>query len=155
MSSRISQTVATQIRVLRQNRDMSQKDLANAMQTSQNAISRLESPRYGKPNISTLRKIAAFFDVGLVVRFAPFSEIADWTSTLSEKSLNVPSFQDDPGFIERKGPRSENMTPASMVIAGSIPVREPGNLLMFPGTFQEPSRLLNEHKSTPAMKRIG
>src|SRR3954470_24944561 len=78
ISSRIAQTLGMQVRVMRQRLDLSQKDLARALGTSQNAIYRLESPKAIRPNISTLERIAEYFDVGLVVRFAPFSEIADW-----------------------------------------------------------------------------
>jgi transcriptional regulator with XRE-family HTH domain len=86
---------------MRQKKEMSQKDLARELGTSQNAIYRLENPKYGRPNISTLRKVASFFDVGLVVRFASFSDIADWTLKMSPQSIDVPSFEADLGFIER------------------------------------------------------
>jgi transcriptional regulator with XRE-family HTH domain len=102
VASRIAQTIAFQARLLRQRKDLSQAELAKELGTSQNAISRLENPQYGKPSISTLRKIASFFNVGLVVRFAPLSEIADWSSNLSERSVNVPDFDHDMGFLERK-----------------------------------------------------
>jgi len=82
-----------QARVLRQRKEMSQKDLAIALHTSQNAIYRLENPKYGRPSISTLRKLATFFDVGLVVRFAPFGELVRWTTSLSESSINVADFE--------------------------------------------------------------
>ena len=104
VSSRIAQTTATQIRVMRQKQELSQKDLARELGTSQNAVYRLENPKSTKPNISTLERIADFFGVGLVVRFAPFSEIVDWSFNLDQRSLVVPSFEDDPGFIERKKP---------------------------------------------------
>src|SRR4051794_60727 len=79
VSSRIGQTLATQIRVMRQRSNLTQSELAQRLGTSQNAIYRLENPLYGKHSVSTLKKVADFFDVGLIVRFAPFSEIADWT----------------------------------------------------------------------------
>ena len=100
MSSRIAQTIATQARVLRQRKDMSQAEVARKLGTSQNAIYRLENPKYGRPNISTLKKAAAFYDVGLIVRFASFSEIADWTGNLSEVSMDVPDFEHDGGFAD-------------------------------------------------------
>ena len=102
VSSRIAQTVASQIKVMRQEKEMSQKDLARELGTSQNAIYRLENPRYGRPSISTLRKVASFFGVGLVVRFAAFSELVDWTLNISRRSINVPSFEKDLGFVDRK-----------------------------------------------------
>ena len=87
----------------------------------QSAISRLESPDYGNLNIKTLRRIASAFDVGLIVRFVPFSELGDWVSGtprtnpgLSSNSLAVPSFEEEEGEacvdainLERKLPSFE------------------------------------------------
>jgi transcriptional regulator with XRE-family HTH domain len=100
VSSRIAQSIATQARVLRQRKELSQADLARELGTSQNAIYRLENPKYGRPNISTLKKLASFYDVGLVVRFASFSEISDWALNLSDKSIDVPDFDHDTGFSD-------------------------------------------------------
>lgn len=47
---------------------------------NQNAISRLESLDYGKPTLTTLKRLAAAMDVGLTVRLMPFSEMIDWVS---------------------------------------------------------------------------
>ena len=66
----------------------------------QERISVLEDPDYGKFNINTLKKIASAFDIGLVVRFVPFSELAEWELNLSSKSLQVPSFNEDKYFQE-------------------------------------------------------
>jgi len=69
---------------------------------NQNAISRLESHDYGKPTITTLKRLAAAMDVGLVVRLVPFSEMANWVSGtpyvcngLTNDALAVPSFDDE------------------------------------------------------------
>jgi len=76
----------------------------------QNAISRLESPDYGKATLTTLKRIASAFDVGLVVRFVPFTEFVDWVSGtprvdrgLSFVSLGVQSFDNE----ERNGEFNE------------------------------------------------
>ena len=68
---------------------------------NQNMIYRLENPSYGRATISTLKRIAAVFDVALVVRFVPFSQLIDWvTGTpfedkgLSPEALAVPGFSD-------------------------------------------------------------
>lgn len=95
VAARISQTLAIQLRVLRQRAGLSQPDLARELGTSQNAVSRMESPMYGKQSISTLKKLAAYFDVGLIVRLAPFSEIMDWTLSLKEGSVAIPDFAHD------------------------------------------------------------
>ena len=74
---------------------------------NQNAISRLESPRYGRATIGTLKRLAAAFDVALAVRFVPFSHLVNWVSGtpfveygLSTESLAVPSFDEE---MERAG----------------------------------------------------
>lgn len=102
VASRIAQTIAFQLRVLRQRKELSQAELAKELGTSQNAISRMENPKYGKPSISTLRKIASYFEVGLVVRFAPLSEIVDWTTSLEERSVEVPDFEHDLGLVDKQ-----------------------------------------------------
>ena len=55
----------------------------------------LTSPNYGKPSITTLKKIAGVFDVALVVRYVKFSELVDWVAGLGEESVLVPSFQQE------------------------------------------------------------
>jgi len=126
VASRIAQTIAFQLRVLRQRKGFSQAELANALGTSQNAISRIENPKYGKPSISTLRKIAAYFNVGLIVRFASLSEIADWTTTLTSKSVDIPDFEHDGGFVDRMPPHSQSGTfiPTAKAVGGTAEVLE-------------------------------
>lgn len=50
--------VALQIAALRQKAGLSQKDLAKLLKTSQQQISRLESPGYEGHSLSTLRRVA-------------------------------------------------------------------------------------------------
>lgn len=114
VSSQVSNRLAFQIRALRQDHEWSQAQLAARIGTSQNAVSRLENPRYGKASISTLKRIASVFDVALVVGFIPFSELVDWVVNLSQQSLIVPSFDDDLGLVERKAVEMEETIPASL-----------------------------------------
>ena len=51
--------VALQLAVLRQQAGLSQKDLARRLKTSQQQISRLESPAYEGHSLSMLRRVAA------------------------------------------------------------------------------------------------
>jgi transcriptional regulator with XRE-family HTH domain len=87
---------------MRHRQNWSQPKLAEEIGTAQNQIYRLENPATAKPTISTLKRIAAVFDVALVVRFVPFSQLTSWASGtpfvdmgLSSKSLSVPSFDDE------------------------------------------------------------
>ena len=80
IASHISKGIAFQIRAIRDHLRWSQTDVAGQVGMTQNAISRLESAEYGRPTLTTLKRLASAFDVGLVVRFVPFSEIVDWVS---------------------------------------------------------------------------
>lgn len=81
---------------------MTQGELAEKIDSDQNAVSRIENPRYGKQTLTTLKKVAAAFDVALVVRFVPFSQLIDWVRRvpridpgLAHDTLDIPSFQDE------------------------------------------------------------
>jgi transcriptional regulator with XRE-family HTH domain len=100
VSSRVSNTLALQIRAMRQAREWSQAHLAELLGTSQNAVWRLESPQYGKYSITTLKRLASIFDVGLAVWLVPFSKLVDRVINLSTEDILVPSFNDDLGFQE-------------------------------------------------------
>jgi transcriptional regulator with XRE-family HTH domain len=69
-----------QIRAIRDHQELSQEKLAEMVGMNQNAISRLESPDRGRPTITTLKRLAKAFDVGLVVAFVPFSQLVRMVS---------------------------------------------------------------------------
>jgi transcriptional regulator with XRE-family HTH domain len=91
-----------QIRALRKERGWSQKKLGelarkpgDAAGTAQETISLWEKPGYGRLTISTLIRLASAFDVGLMVRFASYSDLVDRAANLSSASIAVPSYKDD------------------------------------------------------------
>ena len=99
VDSNVSKLVAFQVRALREKEKWSQQRLAEKIDSNQNAIYRAENPNYGKHTVTTLKKIAAVFDVALIVRFVPFSELIDWVTEtphivegLTPAALTVPSF---------------------------------------------------------------
>ena len=59
------------IRELRENRGLSQAQLARALGTQAPAISRIEDADYDGHSLRILRKIADYFDQHLVVSFEP------------------------------------------------------------------------------------
>jgi transcriptional regulator with XRE-family HTH domain len=61
--------VALQIAALRQQAGLSQKELARRLKTSQQQVSRLESPNYEGHSLSTLRRIADILDADVRVVF--------------------------------------------------------------------------------------
>ncbi len=95
VSSRIDNGLAFQIRVMRQGKGWSQAEFAKKLGTSQNAVFRMENPAYGKQSLTTLKKIAEIFDVGLTVRFISFSQLVDLTTSMSTEDVLVPSFAED------------------------------------------------------------
>jgi transcriptional regulator with XRE-family HTH domain len=93
VETQIETLIPFQIRAMRTRLGWTQKDLAKQSGMAQGRISLLENTSYeGAVNVKTLLKIAAAFDVGLVVRFAPFGEIAEWSARLSKENHEVPSF---------------------------------------------------------------
>lgn len=106
----LGSTVAAQIYALRQQHNkMTQEKLAQETEMSQARISVLENPNYRKFNVGTLQRIAAAFDVALVVRFVSFGELLDWTVTGSQKTLAPPSFDEEfpDAALGRPFPRSK------------------------------------------------
>src|SRR5260370_37748164 len=74
--------VALQIAALREKAGLSQKDLARKLKTSQQQISRLESPSYEGHSLSMLRRVAKVLSTKVRVVFEPEAETH--TSRLAE-----------------------------------------------------------------------
>lgn len=81
---------------------MNQQQLADAVGMSQNNVSRLENPAYGKQTLSSLKRVAEALDVALVVRLVPFSQYVDWLSGtphldegIRPDALAVPNFAEE------------------------------------------------------------
>ena len=113
--------LAFQIKLLREKNGWTQHQLAERAGSRQETISQWENPNYGRYTLKTLRGLAAAFDVGLVVKFAPFSELVELSlpATLSancvygvEASLRgevnanlTPERLAPPSFIEEQAMR--------------------------------------------------
>ena len=103
VEAHIRNGIAFQIRALRESKPWKQKELADRIETQQEAISRLENPDYGRYTLETLRKLASVFDVALMVRFTPFSELIDRVNNLSPSDIAVADFAHDKGLIDWHG----------------------------------------------------
>lgn len=95
VASQIDVAIPYQIRALRERRNMPQEELAALSGMKQPRISAIERPGHGDVNVKTLRRIASAFDIALIVRFAPFSELVSLTESFSPDTFNVPSFSQD------------------------------------------------------------
>src|SRR5208283_5947467 len=66
--------VALQLAALREKAGLSQKELARKLKTSQQQISRLESPSYEGHSLSTLRRVANVLGATVRITIAPNGE---------------------------------------------------------------------------------
>lgn len=77
---------------MRHSRRWTQGQLADKCGMKQPRISALEDPDFENVEIATLQRIASAFDVGLLVAFVPFSDIARRATSLSNSDFSVVEF---------------------------------------------------------------
>ncbi|MFU1927636.1 helix-turn-helix domain-containing protein [Bordetella hinzii] len=95
MRAAIEQGVAWQIRVNRQARGWTQAEFAGMIGGGQSAISRLEDPEYGCHSLNKLLEVADAFDCALLVKFVPYSTLAEESEHLSPECLFAAPFADE------------------------------------------------------------
>ena len=95
MDEILNASIATQIKVLREQQEMTQEELAEKAGMQQARISVLENMNYSSWSINTLRKLARAFDLTLKVSFENFS-----TAIRDMHNLNRESLQRVPRHIE-------------------------------------------------------
>jgi transcriptional regulator with XRE-family HTH domain len=93
-------SIGTQIKVVREERGMTQAELADKIGTKQTGISRLESANYAGWSIAVLRRVAKAFDLRLHVSFEEFGSLWSEVEGFSRLSLRRRKFSDDPEFKE-------------------------------------------------------
>lgn len=114
VASQISTGIPFQIRALRKQFNWSQKDLAEATQMLQPRICAMEQAGYGDFTLNTLKKLASAFDVGLLVRFAPFGELVNWADSFSPDTYSVPSSKEDPVLCQRESGAELRVMPSEL-----------------------------------------
>lgn len=90
-----SATIAAQIAQMREDRGWTQADLAEAADMMQSRVSVLENPNNRSVSLKTLQRLGAAFDVAVVVKFVPFSELARWSVTSIPRKYSVAPFPMD------------------------------------------------------------
>jgi transcriptional regulator with XRE-family HTH domain len=93
--------IATQIKVLREQRTLTQKQLADLAGMAQPRIAVLEDVNYSSWSINTLRRLAEAFDLRLTVSFENFSSLVNEVETLGKESLERDSFENDAWFHKK------------------------------------------------------
>jgi transcriptional regulator with XRE-family HTH domain len=94
--------IATQIKVLREQRHMTQAVLAEKTGMKQPRLSVLEDASYNSWSISTLRRLARAFDLTLRVSFESFTSFILDFESLGRETLERTSFNNDPLFRSAK-----------------------------------------------------
>ena len=95
VAAHLSTNIAAQIQTIREQRGWTKKQLAQEAGMSPSRITVMEDPSYEKFTLTTLKRLASAFDVALVTRFTPFSDLVDWVAELSPERLETPEFEND------------------------------------------------------------
>jgi transcriptional regulator with XRE-family HTH domain len=95
----LNSSIATQIKVLREEREWTQADLAKKTGKAQSRISEIEDINYSSWSIRTLRRLARAFDLRLKVTFEEFGTLLSDFTKLNRESLQRNSFSTDPAFM--------------------------------------------------------
>ena len=90
--------VATQIKVLREEKGWTQAQLADKAGMKQERISVLEDVNYQAWTASVLKRLARALDVRLSIRFESFGSYLKEFASFNRDALKRPSFNDDPAF---------------------------------------------------------
>lgn len=100
----IGDTVAVQLKKLREKSGLHQSELAAKANMAQPRIAVLENPNYDKYTVNTLKRLASALDVGLIIRFAPFGEVDEWVTGFNPQSVNVPTYEEEARAFEDEKP---------------------------------------------------
>ena len=87
--------LAFQIKLIREKNGWTQQELADSVGSHQPTIHQWEDPDYGNHTLNSLKSLASAFDLGLMVKFVPFSELVHWNANLTPDRLAPPSFEEE------------------------------------------------------------
>jgi transcriptional regulator with XRE-family HTH domain len=127
----LNASIATQIKVLREQRGWNQKELAKRTQMKQPRISVMENVNYASWNIKTLRRLAESFDLALRVSFEGFGDRLNDILRFGRDNLERDSFSEDPVFSTDD---SEATLSGNMAVSESI--KALGDSNKYPGVIE-------------------
>lgn len=94
----INMKIATQIKVLREQREWTQEQLALLAEMKQERVAVLENVNYESWTLNVLRRFAKAFDLVVDVEFKEFGDLLNTFDQFGRESLQKRSFKDDPVF---------------------------------------------------------
>jgi transcriptional regulator with XRE-family HTH domain len=115
VSAHVDIGIPHQIRILREQREWTQQELADHTGWKQAWIAKIENPNYTGFSLKTLKKLASAFDVAIIVRFVPISNLVKWELEISPESLQAVSYEKDPYF---KPPVTHTVGSGGIVLGG-------------------------------------
>ena len=122
VAEQIFSRLPLKMRCLREDQDLTQRQLGDLAGMKQTWVSKLEDPNYGKLTIATLLKVASALDVGLQIDFVPYSKVLSDAVYRTSGSFAVPKFVDDPGITGMNG-----------VFSGMVQGIQTATVITFPG----------------------
>jgi len=99
--------IATQIKVLREQRGWTQGELAKRAGMKQERICLLEDVNYSAWTLSVLRRLAQAFDLRITLTFEDFGSFLEEFAGFNRESLERISFSGDPVFKKVKKPKAK------------------------------------------------
>jgi hypothetical protein len=86
--------------------------------------------------LNTLKDLAKAFDVGLLVRFVPFSSLVDWEANLTPDMIAPPNFtQENKTYVALQVSTSSVSTESKVIVTKATAVAEFVNDLQILDTF--------------------
>ena len=119
--------LAFQIKLIREKNGWSQQRLANFVGSHQPTIHQWEDPDYGNHTLNSLKSLASAFDLGLMVKFVPFSELVHWNANLTPERLAPPSFDEEQVARrndEEQVARRERVAASESTVSANLRIRE-------------------------------
>lgn len=102
VASRLKIGLPMQCRALRESREWTQPQLADAAGMTQPRISEIERPGERSLNLETLLRLASAFDVALQVRFVPFSSFVTDDDNVDLDNFHIEPFEEDLSNLEHR-----------------------------------------------------
>jgi transcriptional regulator with XRE-family HTH domain len=124
--------IATQIRVLREQREWTQAQLAERTGMKQSRISAIEDANYSGWSTKTLKRLARAFDVPLLVSFGTFGRLLGGLNEFNRADLERPTFDNDPAFA-----LDARLTQEGSASSESIRVAHTGRVIPFHGPLSD------------------
>ncbi|MCU1338743.1 MAG: putative transcriptional regulator, family [Bryobacterales bacterium] len=125
VNAQIEIDLPLQIRALRKKLVGTQPDLAQLTGMKQSRISAMEKPGGVHFTLETLKRLAEAFDVALVVRFAPFSELIHWSDSFDPDSFQVASYEQEieqsKSVLDRYSIRNYRVPAGTLRVISAIP----------------------------------